>query len=229
VNPGTEETPNEVERDVYDVELGLAVFEKIPEGMYFIKETVDVDGTVTIGGKKYKPVEDLYLLDVKPKGYYTISKVEIGEDKSGNTTYTNTGVAPTETMSFGEGSSAYTVHVPLVLNASALSRKVILKKVDGTNTPLKDKYFTVKYADNQTVVKVDGVPLERLQSGVGGAFWIGKLPFGTYYMEEFESDTELALVTRYFKFKVDVNGVSKPEETNWTLTNKLNDSTTPLP
>ena len=72
--------------------------------------------------------------------------------------------------------------------------------------------------------------LDKLQSGVGGAFWIGKLPFGTYYMEEFDSDAATAAITKYFKFKVDENGVSKPEGTDsWTLTNKLDESPTPLP
>jgi hypothetical protein len=167
----------------------------------------------------------MYMIDLNPKGYYTITKVEVGEDTDKNPTYTNKGPAPTETLSFGTD----TVDVALAINVDARTRKVILKKVDGTNTPLKDKYFTVKYSDKQTVVKVDGVPLEKLKSGVGGAFWIGKLPFGTYYMEEFDSDAATATITKYFKFKVDENGVSKPEGTNWTLTNKLDESPTPLP
>ena len=205
---------------------GLVVFEKIPPGVYFIKETTPL--TVTVEGKTttYVPVEDMYMIDLNPKGYYTITKVEVGEDTDKNPTYTNKGPAPTETLSFGTD----TVDVALAINVDARTRKVILKKVDGTNTPLKDKYFTVKYADKQTVVKVDGVPLEKLKSGVGGAFWIGKLPFGTYYMEEFDSDAATAAITKYFKFKVDENGVSKPEGTDgWTLTNKLDESPTPLP
>ena len=206
---------------------GLVVFEKIPPGVYFIKETTPL--TVTVGSKTttYIPVEDMYMVDLNGKGYYSITKVEV--DKTANT-YTNKGAASTETLSFGTGEDAYTVDVALAINVDARTRKVILKKVDGTNTPLKDKYFTVKYADKQTVVKVDGVPLEKLKSGVGGAFWIGKLPFGTYYMEEFDSDAATATITKYFKFKVDENGVSKPEGTDgWTLTNKLDESTPPLP
>ena len=49
-------------------------------------------------------------------------------------------------------------------------------------------------------------------------------------MEEFDSDAATATITKYFKFKVDENGVSKPERTDdWTLTNKLDESPTPLP
>jgi hypothetical protein len=209
---------------------GLVVFEKIPPGVYFIKETTPL--TVTVGSKTttYISVEDMYMVDLNGKGYYTISKVEVGEGSDKKPTYTNKGPAPTETLSFGTGEGAYTVDVALAINVDARTRKVILKKVDGTNTPLKDKYFTVKYADKQTVVKVDGVPLEKLISGIGGAFWIGKLPFGTYYLEEtvapVDSTTTPATPypkpTKYFQFKVDENGVSKMVGTAWTPTNTLN-------
>jgi hypothetical protein len=181
VNTGTVENPVLKNPDPEVYGEGLVVFKKIPPGVYFIKETTDSDGTVTIGSNKYKPAEEMYMVDLNGKGYYSITKVEV--DKTANT-YTNKGAASTETLSFGTGEDAYTVDVSLAMNVDARTRKVILKKVDGTNTPLKDKYFTVKYADKQTVVKVDGVPLEKLKSGVGGAFWIGKLPYGTYYLHE---------------------------------------------
>ena len=103
----------------------------------------------------YNAVEDMYLLEVFDKGYYTISKVEVGEDSEKKPTYTDTGAAPTETMSFVEGASAYTVDVPLVLNVDARTRKAILRKVDGnTYAPLENAVFTIYYADKQTVVKV---------------------------------------------------------------------------
>ena len=89
------------------------------------------------------------------------------------------------------------------VNVSPLSRKAILKKVDGTDfSPLgdtntntaaptaKQARFTVYYADRQTVVRVRTSgkdtyeTLENLLSGVSGAFWIGKLPYGTYYLCE---------------------------------------------
>ena len=222
VMPDGSTIPKKVE-NVYG--QGLLKFEKIPPAVYFIKEKTDADGTVTIGSVKYRPVEDMYMVDLNPKGYYTITRVEVGEDSSKKPTYTNTGAAPTETLTFGTDS----VPVALALNVDARTRKVILKKVDGSLTPLEGKYFTVKYADKTTIVKVDGVPLKKLASGVGGAFWIGKLPFGTYYMEEYESNAENAAVAKYFKFKVDDKGVSKPEGTDWTLTNRLDQSTTPLP
>lgn len=155
VNRGTVDDPDETERDVYDVELGLAVFEKIPPGKYFIMETTPLAVTSEGVTTAYNAVEDMYLLEVFDKGYYTISKVEVGEDSEKKPTYTDTGAAPTETMSFVEGASAYTVDVPLVLNVDARTRKAILRKVDGnTYAPLENAVFTIYYADKQTVVKV---------------------------------------------------------------------------
>ena len=68
-------------------------------------------------------------------------------------------------------------------------------------------------------VKKDGVTVRS--SGAAGAFWIGKLPFGTYYMEETTSPGGYAKPTKYFQFKVDENGVSEMVKTAWTLTNTL--------
>lgn len=68
---------------------------------------------------------------------------------------------------------------------------------DSTYVPLNGATFTVYYADKQTVVKVtttstDGFgnvttsteKLENLTSGASGVFWVGELPYGTYYLEE---------------------------------------------
>ena len=104
------------------------------------------------------------------------------------------------------GEEAGTLNVYTVLNKDPRSRKVILRKVDGADynalgsantnvsTPTDNQAkFNVYYADKQTVVMIDGksstgadikVPLKDLLSGVSGAFWIGKLPFGTYYLHE---------------------------------------------
>ena len=244
--------------DVYG--NGLAVFDKIPPGIYFMVETE----FPTLEGKtvEYKAVEEKYRVVVAGDGTFSIhvanrnpttgapvwTECEI-DSKKVVTWPANTKEAPKETLSLGEGDSAYPVEVYTALNESPLSRKVILKKVDSADyKPLgdasdesKQAKFTVYCADMQTVVRVpkefdaSGNPtsydlLEDKVSGAGGAFWIGKLPFGTYYLEETDAPidptttpvTTYPKPTKYFQFKVDENGVSKMVGTAWTLTNTLN-------
>ena len=68
---------------------------------------------------------------------------------------------------------------------------------DRGYTPLKDAKFTIYRAD-KSVMQVDGkgadgadikVPLQNLPSGNAGAFWIGRLPYGEYYMVETKGPT----------------------------------------
>ena len=189
---------------------GLAVFEKIPPGVYFIKETEFpmVEGTTVY----YEAVEQMYMVDLNGKGYFTIYTA--GEDDDGNTEWTkdaankaptakfvketSTGKYTAPTSAIPEG--AETVDIYIFLNIDSRSRKVILKKVDGEDDkPLENATFTVYYADKQTVVRVEngkdasGNPTYELlkdkSSGAAGVFWIGKLPYGIYYLHETEAPT----------------------------------------
>lgn len=62
------------------------------------------------------------------------------------------------------------------------SRRVILRKVDETYGTVQNAEFTVYRGSS--IVSVDGKELKDLKSGTGGAFWIGTLPYGTYYLHE---------------------------------------------
>ncbi len=130
-----------------------------------------------------------------------------------------------------------TVDIFNIMNVDPRTRKVILKKVAyGSNTPLEGAHFRIFRADLSEVTEGqptyksgDTLPAGKqigdskgyYESGVSGAFWIGKLPYGTYYMEETTSPSGYAKPTKYFQFKVDDNGVSEMVETTWTLTNTL--------
>ena len=110
----------------------------------------------------------------------------------------------------GSSTSTDTTRIYTALNVSPLQRKVILKKVDGADyNPLPDAVFTVLYADKQTVVRVEDkdskkTELKELPSGAGGAFFIGKLPFGTYYLVEKAAPSDYAgNAGKVFKLTVD--------------------------
>ena len=141
-------------------------------------------------------------------------------------------------------SDAVTMDIYNIVNVSTLSRKVVLKKIDGTDyKPLPGTdykpLFTVYHADRQTKVEVkrsDGTAetLENLTSFNAGVFWIGKLPYGTYYMAETQNPDHYVKPTHYIVFRVDENGVSCSEEktgeggvttTEWKTTNTVSEST----
>ena len=266
VNTGTAADPVEEDREVYDTELGLVVFEKIPPGVYFIKETItDTDaGTVTIGTNRYSLVEEMYRLVVGNKGLYTIHVAS--RDADGKPVWTEKQEDDTWPSNTVEGSKAVfnettttnvyapngtgtkTIEVYTVLNVDARTRKVILKKVDGTDySPLgdtntvsatptaKQAQFTVYYADKQTVVRVKNgtdasgkdtyETLENLLSGVSGAFWIGKLPYGTYYLHETSVPSGYRKLTdtndNWFILTVNENGVGYLQEGDEEGTDKI--------
>ena len=239
-----------VDKAVYGA--GLAVFEKIPPGTYFIKEEVSTDTGSTTGAPKidatntaanaprYEPVEEMYKLVLDGKGYYTIYVA--GTDTDGKPDWIESKIETAPVTTFAsDGNGKYTVgstgtdtvDIYTVMNVSPLKRKVILKKVEGgTYTPLgdasdttKQAKFTVYYADKQTVVEIKHVTgtgasatttlekLENLTSGASGVFWIGELPFGTYYLEETQAPNGYTKPTRYFVLKVDAVGVTQLEAT----------------
>ena len=69
-------------------------------------------------------------------------------------------------------------------SSASVSRKVILRKVTDSYDSLKDAVFTIYRGDMVNPYVVDGKPLENLTSTGSGVFWIGMLPYGTYYMYE---------------------------------------------
>ena len=117
---------------------------------------------------------------------------------------------PAPTTSIG----GVTLYSAINIRPDPYARKVILRKVSGDTstkyTSLKGAEFTVYYADKQTVVKVGDQKLKDLVSGENGVFWIGTLPFGTYYMEEKKVAEGYKEPTHYFVFTVSETGVTEP-------------------
>ena len=199
---------------------GLAVFDKIPPGIYFMVETTPP--TLSGSTLQYQAAEEMYRVVIAGDGTYIIhvaNRKTSGDpewkpcikDDDGKPVLPITWAdgdateAPKETLSLTKTEDSVTVNYPvdiyIAMNVSPLQRKVILRKVDGADyKPLTDAKFTVYYADKQTVVRLrddegnvisfkDGkgnekTGMEDLESDAAGAFWIGKLPFGTYYLHE---------------------------------------------
>lgn len=90
-----------------------------------------------------------------------------------------------------------------ILNVSDLSRKVLLKKTDNSFTPLAGAEFDVLRYDRTAVA-------QGCKSGNGGYFWIGTLPYGTYYIHETQtpSGVKTAAGGWWYTVSVSASGVS---------------------
>ncbi|MBQ9041555.1 MAG: Cna B-type domain-containing protein [Eggerthellaceae bacterium] len=96
------------------------------------------------------------------------------------------------------------------------SAKVVLRKVayeDGSYDSLQGAVFTV-YKGRSTrpyVVRHDDgtqETLSGLQSGDAGVFWIGVLPYGTYYLEETTTPSGFDASRKWFRLDINESGVS---------------------
>ena len=125
---------------------------------------------------------------------------------------------------------AATVDIYNIMNVSTLTRKVVLRKVEAAkdaegndNDTLYDGIagaeFTVYCADKRTPVSLvhtstvkddDGKEqtvntvetLTNLTSKDSGAFWMGQMPLGTYYIEEKVVADDFVKPEHYFKLEV---------------------------
>jgi hypothetical protein len=178
---------------------GLAVFEKIPPGVYFMKETKVVDSNGTDFTSKYRTVEEQYKIVLDKMGWYTIYAPSYGSDGKPDWTVASLPTAPTSNF-VKDSNGKYTkpaspasvgdLEVYTVLNiAPTATRKVILRKVDSAYKPLDKPVFTVYYADGQSIVRLqkqNGIveTLKDLKAQSSGVTWIGTLPYGIYYLVE---------------------------------------------
>ncbi|WP_022761127.1 prealbumin-like fold domain-containing protein [Butyrivibrio sp. AD3002] len=109
-----------------------------------------------------------------------------------------------------------------IININLKRGKLLLKKVDGEQYPLSGKEFEILRPD-KTVIASSLEELKKYQSGNGalgtmqkrksgdgGAFYIGKLSLGTYYLHEISPE-------KWYKIEVtEVDGYVKPIITDTT-------------
>lgn len=152
---------------------GAVLFEQVPGGIYYMKETRVPAGYVN--ANTYVVLVGATALQGAGTG------VLAGLAQSDIAAQVGTGNDAKDAAVFlyanGRATATPNIEQYGLMNISATERKVILKKVNGSFEPLEGARFDILRYD-RTVVASDTV------SYANGAFWIGNLPYGTYYLHE---------------------------------------------
>jgi len=186
---------------------GEVLLEKIPSGVYYLKETgtvTDANGVTWENSNTYVLVVGQKALDkedgLNAAAAACLSDISPATANAQASLYANT--YSNEYNKYAifliDSSTGKAVTTPDiarygVMNIADIARKAILKKVDSTKTPLSGKVFDLLRWD-RTVMDVN------LPSVSDGVFWIGTLPYGTYYVHEKDPDV-------WFRITVSADGV----------------------
>ena len=153
---------------------GEVLLSKVPPKTFYLKETslptTNPDGEPYA----YKANETVYEVTISEKGILTMQ-----EKRAGETAYTE--VYKVVTTPVGTDPAEYQYRV---MNISAAERKVILRKVDGSFNPAKATFEILRYDRSQVSADINGTPTVSFTSTASGVFFIGNLPYGTYYLHE---------------------------------------------
>ena len=177
---------------IVTLEKGEVLLSKVPPKTFYLKETVvpakDPEGKDHI----YKLDETIYEVKISGTG-----ELEMHKKSSSTATSYDVEVFKVKTST----DPAPEVWQYQVMNVSEAERKVILRKVaDGNYTAIPDKEFKI--------YSVDGTEKASGTSLSSGVFWIGKLPFGTYYLHETSPDKWFTLTVGKDKVDGSRDGVS---------------------
>lgn len=161
---------------------GTVLFQTVTAGTYYMKETAVPAGYE--GNTDEKTV--VYRMTIDDDGAMLLERKLATE---ADTLYKE--VPKVETKP-AEPATETTPAVPAeyeyrVMNASANSRKVILKKTDTASVPLQGARFKVLRADLTEIVNSDYTEVSGnmgYSSQANGVYFIDTLPFGKYYIHE---------------------------------------------
>ena len=177
---------------IVTLEKGEVLLSKVPPKTFYLKETVaptkDPEGKDHI----YKLDETIYEVKISGTG-----ELEMHKKSSSTATSYDVEVFKVKTSTNLDP----VVWQYQVMNVSEAERKVIFRKVaDGNYTAISGKEFKIYSFDGTE--KASGTSLSS------GVFWIGKLPFGTYYLHETSPDEWFTLTVGKDKVDGSRDGVS---------------------
>jgi len=221
------------------LDAGIVLFEQIPAGVYYMKETVTPDGYINALTKDVSgdPVSNVYMVlvgDAALQGAgvdvlvnitqeQIIAQTGTGDDKKDAAIFL---IDPTT----GKAVTTPDIAKYGIMNTSTAERKVILRKVSNTYASLEGAVFEILRYDHTLVSSTDisGATTTSFTSGASGVYFIDMLPFGTYYLHEKTIPSGYQEVTagndgNWFILTVNENGVGyeKATDTGTAITNTL--------
>ena len=212
------------------LDAGSVLFEQIPAGVYYMKETVTPDGHINALTKDASgnPVPNVYIVlvgDAALQGAGVGALVNITQEQI--TAQTGTGDDKKDAAIFLiDPSTSLAVATPDIakygiMNISTAERKAILKKVSNTYSPLDGAIFEILRYDHTLVSSTDinGATTTSFTSGASGVYFIDMMPYGTYYLHETTIPSGYQKVTagndgNWFILTVNENGVGYEQATD---------------
>ncbi|MDO4803711.1 MAG: DUF5979 domain-containing protein [Lachnospiraceae bacterium] len=218
--------------------IGTVLFEKIAPKTYYMVETTAPDGyekndTVyeVVIANDGKPT--IRTKEDKDAAEYTVEQYKVKKEDEDDSE--DSGESGADASGDSEDSDEIEWQYQ-IMNASKVGRKVILRKVNKSYRSLTKAQFRIFRYDLTEVTQGRAADAEYYESGDGGAYFIGDLPIGTYYLWETEAPEATTakkadgttVTTAYggnagkvFILKVGTDGVSQKElgkvDTNGTL------------
>ncbi len=158
---------------------GTVAFDAVSDGIYYMKETVTPTGYeanaytyVLIAGSQKPTVPS-------PRtGEWAATLSQVEQSWIDTQVSLNGGNYAIFRIENGKAANSLNVASYGIMNTSSLSRKAVLKKINSRSyVPIPGATFDVLRVDRTAIAT-------GVSSGNGGAFWIGTLPYGTYYLRE---------------------------------------------
>ena len=188
---------------------GEVLLSKVSPRIFYLKET-----TPPSGYNRDENKTTVYQVEVSGTGGLTMRKkdadgkytVEVFKEKRREVTVNG---VTTDLIQY------------VVMNTPEAERKVILRKVNDKHGAVPGAEFQILRYDRSPVsgTDVNGTVTTTFTSGASGVFFVGNLPYGTYYLHE------TAPVEKWFILTVNENGYGY-KQANQTIINELKAETT---
>ena len=198
---------------------GIVTFEKLSSGLYYMKETSAPEGCVLsenvyviLVGDSWVKVPDAPEADSPWTTVLSnITQADIDAQLAGYEEAferTNYAIFMIDNIT-GKANKNPDIARQGIMNESDSLRPVILSKIDTLLKPLKGAKFIIRRFDGSVVTQLDpyGNEIEEFESDESGVFFVGRLPYGTYFLEEYEAPSGHSKPTHYFVFQVTAEGV----------------------